>query len=371
LDRSLARFRLTGKAAVRWPLNLVTIVAVGFAVSSLAPGCLKVDLQDGFPCSTDGRCPSPYQCTNHGCYREAPVSKLGSAGGQGGVAAGGGRSGAGPSENGGEAGVPSAGAGGIPGGGGSAGSAGTGPGTGGSVGTGGVGGAGGDQGGSGGTSGAGGTVATGGAGGAGGAAAGGATGAGGRAGTGGASGGGGAAAGGAGGAPTTCTTSGCTPPLVCERAAPASCADPSWPEWPMPNEHLDVTAGAPNAGGYTDNSDGTVTDKVTQLMWQQTAAPGTYTWSAALAYCTNLTLGGHKDWRLPAEPELISIIDYSVASGSVALIDAAAFPGTPVGLFWSSTPAAGSSSIAWVVVMTTGYTGKDYATNKDNVRCVR
>ena len=38
----------------------------------------------------------------------------------------------------------------------------------------------------------------------------------------------------------------------------------------MPNDRVDVTAGAPNLESYTDNKDGTVTDNLTGLMWQQT-----------------------------------------------------------------------------------------------------
>ena len=38
----------------------------------------------------------------------------------------------------------------------------------------------------------------------------------------------------------------------------------------MPNGPTDVAAGAPNPEGYTLNGDGTVTDKITGLMWQQT-----------------------------------------------------------------------------------------------------
>jgi len=37
----------------------------------------------------------------------------------------------------------------------------------------------------------------------------------------------------------------------------------AWAEWPMPQWSADVTAGAPNPEGYTDNGDGTVTDNVT------------------------------------------------------------------------------------------------------------
>jgi hypothetical protein len=55
----------------------------------------------------------------------------------------------------------------------------------------------------------------------------------------------------------------------------------------MPNSQVDVTAGAPNLESYTDNGDGTVTDNVTGLMWQQAVPATTYTWANAVAYCPN------------------------------------------------------------------------------------
>ncbi len=101
------------------------------------------------------------------------------------------------------------------------------------------------------------------------------------------------------GACTALTSSPCGSGLVCERFAPAACADPNWAAWPMPNSVPDVAAGAPNAQGYTANGDGTVTDKVTGLMWQQGTQSAT--WSQAPAACRALALGGYSDWRLPTK----------------------------------------------------------------------
>ena len=67
----------------------------------------------------------------------------------------------------------------------------------------------------------------------------------------------------------------------------------------MPHGPTDVAAGGQNPEAYTDNGDGTITDKVTGLMWQKVAAAGTYTQPLAAAYCPALSLGGQGDWRLP------------------------------------------------------------------------
>ncbi len=69
------------------------------------------------------------------------------------------------------------------------------------------------------------------------------------------------------------------------------------------------TAGTP--ASYTDNGDGTVTDNVTGLMWQQTPSTSRYTITEALANAATLKLGGYTDWRLPTIKELLSIAQFS------------------------------------------------------------
>jgi hypothetical protein len=142
-----------------------------------------------------------------------------------------------------------------------------------------------------------------------------------------------------------------------------------WAGWPMPNDQVDVTAGAPNLESYTDNKDGTVTDNLTGLMWQQTVPTGTYTWSQAVAYCPTLNLAGHSDWHLPSRIELVSIVDLGVSSGP--MINSTYFPSTPAYWFWSASPVAGSPSSAWSVAFFFGYTHDVDFTLTYNVRCVR
>ena len=55
---------------------------------------------------------------------------------------------------------------------------------------------------------------------------------------------------------------------------------------------------------FIDNNDGTVTDSVTGLMWQQDSTEYP-TWDSALSYCEHLTLAGYNDWRMPDENELV------------------------------------------------------------------
>ena len=167
---------------------------------------------------------------------------------------------------------------------------------------------------------------------------------------------------------TAFATATCSIAQVCERCGTASCADPNWNEWPLPNSQVDVTAGAPNLESYTDNGDGTVTDNITGLMWQQAVPTGTYTWADAVAYCPTLTLAGYNDWRLPSPIELVSIVDFGQSNPS---INGTYFPSTPSDYFWSSSPRAGSASEAWYVHFGEGGTGYIFASGKYNVRCAR
>jgi hypothetical protein len=163
------------------------------------------------------------------------------------------------------------------------------------------------------------------------------------------------------------TTQTCSTGQVCERYAQASCEDPNWNQWPLPNSQVDVSAGAPNLASYTDNGNGTVTDNVTGLMWQQAVQEAMYyTWAQAVAYCPTLTLAGHSDWRLPTRIELLSIVDF----GRDPAINTTYFLSTSTYL-WSSSPLARSSSNAWYVNFSDGNSYYVDVSGTNNFRCVR
>ena len=120
--------------------------------------------------------------------------------------------------------------------------------------------------------------------------------------------------------------------------------------------------------GYIDNSNGTVTDNGTGLMWQQATAPSTYTWQQALAYCESLDFAGHTDWRLPTAKELESLTDKSQNSPSINITY---FPDTVALYYWSSTPDTSYSGGAWGGNFLNGNVGFYDKTFSFHVRAVR
>jgi Protein of unknown function (DUF1566) len=144
-----------------------------------------------------------------------------------------------------------------------------------------------------------------------------------------------------------------------------------------------VTMAQLACAGFSDNSDGTVTDLSSKLMWQQctapaggtncaTGTPATYYWDNALAYCNGLVLAGYIDWRLPNIKELHSIVDATKTSDPT--ISTTYFPATPASDFWSSTTFSGTTGYAWYVPFSIGLTMTSPVSKNTtllNIRCVR
>jgi len=66
-----------------------------------------------------------------------------------------------------------------------------------------------------------------------------------------------------------------------------------------------------NQPSFRDNGDGTITDRVTGLMWQQTPRlEQKYTFTEATGAVDTFSLAGYSDWRLPTIKELYSLIDF-------------------------------------------------------------
>ncbi len=131
---------------------------------------------------------------------------------------------------------------------------------------------------------------------------------------------------------------------------------------------------------FAVNTDGTVSDSRSGLLWQGTlpttytgcsgnssVAGDTCTWAEAKTYCSGLWLAG-PGWRLPTKAELESIVDFNQYNPA---IDLTAFPSTPASWFWSSSPWVGASGIAWFVYFRSGGSNNSSSTDAYRVRCVR
>ena len=106
-------------------------------------------------------------------------------------------------------------------------------------------------------------------------------------------------------------------------------------------EDADYTINPPT---YKDNGDGTITDMVTGLMWQQVDG-GEMTWEQAVAYADSLSLGGHSDWRLAFAKELYSIMDQGTINPA---INTSYFPATAAEYWWSADVAVDDVTKVWV-----------------------
>ena len=151
------------------------------------------------------------------------------------------------------------------------------------------------------------------------------------------------------------------------------------------NEVTTITATTTH---LTDNNDGTITDPETGLVWKKcsegqswsaagnncTGTADTYRWQAALLRAQDVNTGvegenfSQTDWRLPNIKELASIAELRCNDPAM---NNTVFPGTPSDFFWSSSPYAPVSGVAWGV----GFNGgSGHAVNKgdgNHVRLVR
>ena len=125
---------------------------------------------------------------------------------------------------------------------------------------------------------------------------------------------------------------------------------------------------------FADNGDGTVTDKVTGLVWEKVDG-GEMTWEKARERAAGLRLAGEADWRLPTSMELLGLMNHDRHGPAM---DTAAFPRTEARYWWTRSTLAGEPSRVWLVNSGGGIgahpksettsAGGDHAVH---VRCVR
>ena len=118
---------------------------------------------------------------------------------------------------------------------------------------------------------------------------------------------------------------------------------------------------------FNNNYNGTITDNLTNLVWQKVPFTDTLTWENALKYADTLTLGGITDWRLPNIKELQSINNEKLIKPS---IDTVFLKLSNNRKYWSSTTLPNHTTQAWYLNTIYGVTTYDLKTSRDYVFCV-
>lgn len=146
--------------------------------------------------------------------------------------------------------------------------------------------------------------------------------------------------------------------------------------------HASIPSTTPTSQ-FTDNSDGTVTDTKTGLMWKKCAegqeplmcsgSALSFNWQEALQRAQDVNAGtagsnlAYADWRVPNIKELASIVEESCLDPA---INTAIFPNISFDEFWSSSPRADYNSV-WHVSFNIGYSKAMLKDDDALVRLVR
>lgn len=146
--------------------------------------------------------------------------------------------------------------------------------------------------------------------------------------------------------------------LFAAHALVATAACPSWP-----TAERFVSSGAE------------VTDQRTGLVWARCSVGQSWDGSTCNGSASTFIQEGalahaqaQSGWRLPNVKELASLADKGCANPA---IDSTAFPSTPSGWYWSSSPTVGTSSRAWNVDFGNGNVNDNDRVNPYAVRLVR
>jgi len=120
------------------------------------------------------------------------------------------------------------------------------------------------------------------------------------------------------------------------------------------------------ARSYTSNGDGTVTDNVTGLIWQESDDGTLRDWNNAKSYCESLSTAG-LTWQLPSMDQLIELSDKGTNNPAIDT----AFNNTKDSEYWSADEYLGTErDDIWTVNFTNSRTNNPEKSVEHYVRCV-
>jgi hypothetical protein len=129
----------------------------------------------------------------------------------------------------------------------------------------------------------------------------------------------------------------------------------------------DISSPTTIATRFLDNKNGTTTDQLTGLIWQQVPTDS-MTWEQALITAEGMSIGSSSLWRMPNIKELQSISEATIYNPS---INKTYFSGISTTQCWASTSLSNQSTKAWYLDTQYGITSQALKTNKLRLLAVR
>ncbi len=116
-----------------------------------------------------------------------------------------------------------------------------------------------------------------------------------------------------------------------------------------------------------DNDKEVVLDEIRGLIWQDDVSAKLVhkQWDQTRDYCSDLTVGGYRDWRMPTSKELEDLVDYGRNTPAIDPV----FSNTALGFYWTSDHK--SNGDAWAVSFEDGSVVMRLQGFAFYIRCVR